>query len=244
MRMTEGIMGMSVAVEILDLTAKGQDIDEVLDYFDQIDRTFSTYKKDSEISKINRKTLKESEASSDVRKVLKLCAETKKETNNYFDVNIEGIIDPSGLVKGYAINEASKKLQKKGYRNFYVEIGGDIAISGFKNGLKWKVGIQDPNFGHKNVKVLHLTDCGVATSGTYQRGMHIYDPVKKKIVNDIKSLTVVGPNIYEADRFATAAFAMGEKGLDFLENKKDLEALLILNDGKIKLTSGFPKYFY
>ena len=135
MKMTEGIMGMSVAIEILDVS-KGTDIDEILDYFHTIDETFSTYKKTSEISKINRKILRPINASPEVQKILKLCEATRIETHGFFNINIENLIDPSGLVKGYAINEASKKLIKKGYSNFYIEIGGDIDIRGNKNGQK------------------------------------------------------------------------------------------------------------
>lgn len=91
---------MSVAIEVLDTTVKSTDIDEVLDYFHSIDETFSTYKKTSEISRINKKLLKLEDASPEVKKVLKLCDETKLMTKGYFDISVEGIIDPSGLVKG------------------------------------------------------------------------------------------------------------------------------------------------
>ncbi len=242
MKITEGIMGMSVAVEVLEPTVKSTDIDEVLDYFHEIDETFSTYKKTSEISKINKKLLKKEDASPEVKKVLKLCEETKQKTKGYFDITIEGIIDPSGLVKGYAIFEGSRMLMKKGYRNFYVEIGGDIDIRGLKNGQKWKVGVRNPLRTFENAKVLYLTDCGIATSGTYERGMHIYNPIKKKLANELSSVTVIAPNVYEADRFATAVYAMGEKGLEFLENSDGLEGYLITKDGRELISSGFSLY--
>ncbi len=235
-------MGMSVAIEVLDTTVKSTDIDEVLDYFHSIDETFSTYKKTSEISRINKKLLKLEDASPEVKKVLKLCDETKLMTKGYFDISVEGIIDPSGLVKGYAISEGSKLLIKKGYKNFYVEIGGDIDIRGLKNGMKWKVGIRNPLKTFENARVLYLSDRGIATSGTYERGMHIYNPIKKKLANELSSVTVVANNVYEADRFATAVYAMGEKGIDFLEEKEDLEGYAITKDGKELVTSGFTAY--
>lgn len=233
---------MSVAIEVLDAGVKSSDIDEVLDYFHVVDEVFSTYKKISEITRINKKLMKVEDASSEVKKVLKLCAETKHETRGYFDISVEGIIDPSGLVKGYAIYEGSKILLKKGYNNFYVEIGGDIDIHGLKNGMKWRVGIKNPTKPTLIGKVLYLSDRGIATSGTYERGMHIYNPIKKKLANELMSATVIGPNVYEADRFATAVYAMGERGLDFVEGKDNLEGYLITKDGRELMTTGFHRY--
>lgn len=242
MKITEGIMGMSVAIEVLDDNTKSSDIDEVLDYFHKIDRTFSTYKKTSEITKINKKLLRIEDASPEVKRILKLSEATKLETKGYFDIAVEGIIDPSGLVKGYAIDEGSKMLVKKGYKNFYVEIGGDIDVRGLKNGMKWKVGIKNPLKTFENSKILYLTNCGIATSGIYERGMHIYNPIKKKLANELSSATVIATNVYEADRFATAVYAMGEKGIDFLENKEGLEGYLITREGKELVTTGFHSY--
>lgn len=241
MKMTEGIMGMSVAVEILD-DCNGVDIDEVLDYFHEVDEMFSPYKKTSEISKINSKRMRPEEASPEVKKIFKLSEETKTLTHGYFNIEVEGVIDPSGLVKGYAISEASKRLYKKGYRNYYIEIGGDIDVRGLKNGLKWKVGIRNPLSRIQNFRIAQLTNVGIATSGTYARGMHIYDPVKKKLANEVASATVIGNDAFEADRMATAVYAMGEKGIAFLEEQKDLEAYMVLHDGKEKMTTGFSKY--
>lgn len=235
-------MGMSVAVEVLDPGVKSSDLNAVLDYFHEIDQTFSTYKKTSEISKINKKLLKIEDATPLVKKILKLSEETKHDTHGYFDIKIEGFIDPSGLVKGYAIFEGSKMLMKKGYKNFYIEIGGDIDIRGLKNGMKWKVGIKNPIKTLENAKVLYLSDQGIATSGNYERGMHIYNPIKKKLANELASVTIVAQNAYEADRFATAVFAMGEKGIDFLEEKKGIEGFLITRDGKELVTNGFFQY--
>jgi thiamine biosynthesis lipoprotein len=241
MKMTEGIMGMSVAVEVLD-PATGSDLDEVLDYFHVVDALFSPYKKDSEISHINEKKLKLEDASPEVKKVLKLCEQTRILTNGYFDILIEGRIDPSGLVKGYAICEAAKKLKKKGYKNFYIEIGGDIEIVGLKNDQKWRVGIKNPFKPNENTDIVHITNAGIATSGLYERGMHIYNPLKKKLATEIKSMTVIAKDIYEADRFATASFAMGIEGMNFLEKQENLEAFCITDTGEEIETSGFSKY--
>jgi len=176
-------------------------------------------------------------------KILGLCEQTKQETDGFFDINLNGILDPSGLVKGYAIYQGALILKNKGFANFYVEIAGDIQVFG-KNEKqkKWKIGIQNPFNPDEIIKIVKLSNKGIATSGTYQRGKHIYNPKAKKLAEEIASMTVIGPNVYEADRFATAAFAMGEKGIEFIERLKGFEGYMIKKDKKAVLTSGFEDY--
>jgi thiamine biosynthesis lipoprotein len=92
------------------------------------------------------------------------------------------------------------------------------------------------------VKRLAVSGHGVATSGTYERGYHIYNPKTGKTVRDIVSLTVIGPNILEADRFATAAFAMGREGIRFIGSHAFLEGYMIQEDGTAVFTEGFPAF--
>src|SRR5664280_1293580 len=119
------IMGMPVTIQVIDTSVTEEDISEVFSYFHFIDKKFSTYKEDSEIAQINRGELKPSQFSNEMKKILSLSEETKKETNGYFDISTNGILDPSGLVKGYAIFQGSLILKEKGFQNFYVEIAGD-----------------------------------------------------------------------------------------------------------------------
>jgi thiamine biosynthesis lipoprotein len=84
---------------------------------------------------------------------------------------------------------------------------------------------------------------GVATSGSYLRGTHIYNPHATDAgTGNIVSLTVIGPDILEADRFATAAFAMGEAGIEFLERLHGLEGYQIDAHGMARMTSGLGNY--
>lgn len=239
-------MGMPITVEIVDENATKDAIDGVFSYFTYIDEKFSTYKTTSEITQINEGRLSPDQYSDDMKTVFALSEETKKLTNGYFDIQKEdGTIDPSGLVKGWAIYYGAEMLKKQGFKNYSVEIGGDIEVAG-KNGdgKPWRIGIREPVSGSENiVKTLHVTNRGVATSGTYLRGQHIYNPrEKKKEIHNILSLTVIGPNIYEADRFATAAFAMGEKGILFIEQLPGFEGYMINSQGIATMTSGFEQY--
>ena len=235
---------MPITVEIVD-ESTNKDFDLVFDYFDYVDKKFSTYKPNSEISKINRREILEKDFSADMKEVFKLSEETKKLSRGYFNIqNPEGYIDPSGLVKGWAIQKASNILTEKGFKNFYVEAGGDIQVQGNNADNKpWNVGIKNPFNQKEIVKVVYLHNQGMATSGTYIRGQHIYNPFKaNELLNNIVSLTVIGPNVYEADRFATAAFAMGKEGINFIESLKGFEGYMINKEGLATMTSGFDKY--
>jgi len=244
-------MGMPVNIEIIgDNEAVQTMIEKTFEYFKYVDQTFSTYKPDSEIMKINRGELLLENSSRDMREIFELSERTKTETDGYFDIRkIDGSIDPSGIVKGWAINNAAKLIHEAGFGNYYVEAGGDIEVSGSnENGDVWSIGIRNPFKQDENVKVIYLKDRGIATSGTYLRGQHIYNPHdRKELFNDIVSLSVVGPDIFEADRFATAAFAMGRKGIDFVEGlnttdqPRKFEGYMIDSKGIATMTTGFAK---
>ncbi len=110
-------------------------------------------------------------------------------------------------------------------------------------GQNWRVGIRNPFNPEQIVKALSVTDCGVATSGTYVRGQHIYNPLDDDDpLNEVVSLTVVGPDILEADRFATAAFAMGRQGIFFIEALEGFDGYMIDQDGRATYTTNFQRY--
>lgn len=244
MKQTKIIMDMPITVEVVDSSVKTKDIAKVFDYFTYIDEKFSTFKDTSEITKINKGMLAKSYYSQDMKKVLELCDKTKKETLGYFDIERNGRLNPSGIVKGFAIDNAARLLKKMAFKNFYVDAGGDIQVSGKnKKGKAWRVGIRNPFNRNENIKIVSVNEEGVATSGTSIRGQHIYNPYKpEEEITDIVSLTVIGPNIYEADRFATAAFAMGEHGINFIENLKSFEGYMIDRYGVVTMTTGFESY--
>ncbi len=244
MRQTRTIMGMPVILEAVDPGASAENLDAVFDYFGYVDRKFSTYKPDSEISLINRGELRLEDASDDMQAVFALAAQTRQECDGFFDIDHNGQYDPSGIVKGWAIARAADMLRQAGCENYYVYAGGDIQVAG-KNGEgeNWRVGIQNPFNPKEIVKVLSLENCAIATSGTYVRGQHIYNPMKPgEPITSIVSLTVVGPDIYDADRFATAAFAMEKAGINFIEGLEGFEGYMIDCDGLATYTSGFERY--
>lgn len=237
-------MDMPITIEIVDAWASPEAINVVYDYFRYIDDTFSVFKESSEITAINNGRIIARDYSDDMTTVLTLCEKTKKETNGYFDIQKGNKLDPSGLVKGWAIWQAAQLLTSMNFYNFYIDAGGDIQTFGQSaNGLPWTIGIRSPLNRQQIVKTLIIQDKGVATSGTYIRGNHIYNPHSKSLkIPDIVSLTVIGPNIYEADRFATAAFAMGKHGIEFIEHLGGFEGYMIDQKGLATYTSGFTTY--
>ena len=239
MKKTKIIMGLPITIEIVDKCLYS-DINEVFGFFEYIDRVFSTYKKNSEISKINKGLIKN--YSKDMKTVFVLAEKTKKETAGFFDIKFRGEIDPSGIVKGWSIKKASNILKNKGYKNYYIEAGGDIEVVGKNLDKEWKIGIRNPWNLEEIIKVVKLKNKGIATSGTYIRGNHIYNPHTKKNINSNISLTVIANNVYNADRIATAAFSMGKEGINFIENLKGYEGYLIDNKKNATLTSNFNKY--
>lgn len=242
MKQTQLIMGMPITVEVID-DASEDDLAAVFAYFTEIDNRYSTYKTDSEISRINR-GLPSERWSAEMKRVLKLCEETKRQTNGYFDIAHGGKLDPSGLVKGWSIHNAAGILRKRGFNNFYIEAGGDIQTSGLNAERRpWRTGIRSPFNIDEIVKTVELSGEAIATSGTYIRGEHIYNPHDAyKPAVAIASLSVIGPNIYDADRFATTAFAMGEQGIRFIESLPDMEGYMIDTKGLATMTSGFERH--
>lgn len=237
------LMGLPITVEIVSSEATEDDLSAVFEHFERVDALFSTYRYDSEISALNRGELSKSGISEEVREILERSEETKALTGGFFDIDTGKGIDPSGLVKGWSIQAAADILIGRGFADFYIEAGGDIATCGRNlEGMPWRVGIRNP-FGIGYVKVLTISGKGVATSGTYVRGQHIYDPHQRaKALEDVVSLTVIGPDVYEADRFATAAFAMGKRGIEFIDSLEGFEGYQIDQAGIATATRGFAAY--
>lgn len=239
-------MNMPITVEIADPEAADKDIDAVFSYFQHIEETFSVFKETSEISKINRGEISENDYSQEMKEVFEKSEQTRRETNGYFNIIINGRYNPSGLVKGWAIYNAGQLLKNRGFKNFYVDAGGDIQAYGRNSHNRlWSVGIKNPFQQEQIVKVIYLLPAGLgmATSGTYIRGQHIYNPHNSaRPLTEIVSLTVIGSNIYEADRFATAAFAMERSGIEFLERLNGFEGYMIDKNGQATMTTEFEKY--
>ncbi len=243
-RETRILMGMPVMVEIV--AGGGESlIADIFAYFEAVDRRFSPFKPASELSDLNSGRIAGRDLSLEMREVLALAARTFVETRGFFDVRRpDGRIDPSGIVKGWAIRNAARLIEAAGVGDFMVDAGGDVQSRGSNaNGDAWTIGIRNPFDERQVIKAVRPSGRGIATSGTYARGQHIYDPHRPGVpITDIVSLTVIGPDVLEADRFATAAFAMGKAGIQFVEEQPHLEGYIVDRGGIATQTSGFKAF--
>ena len=218
-------------------------IDASFVWLHDVDARFSTYRADSDISRLRRGELEESDADPDVQFVLAECEAMRRRTDGYFNVRPNGPgtpVDPSGYVKGWAIERASEILAAAGARNFCLNGGGDVIARGNPApGVLWRVGIRHPILHDQVAAVVAVSDLAVATSGAYERGEHVRDPHSGAAPWGLLSVTVVGPSMTIADAFATAAFAMGAGGPAWLAAQPGYEGCAITSDERVLTTSGF-----
>ena len=241
MRITRDLMGMPITIDIVGAADTALH-ERAFAYLESVDHRFSTYRADSEISAINAGRIPGDDVSDDMREVFALGELTRAETGGYFDIRRpDGTLDPSGVVKGWAIRNTARLLEAAGARNFYVDAGGDVqAVGKNAEGEDWRAGIRNPFNPEQHVKTILPRGRGIATSGTYARGQHIYDPLHPdRRLDEVVSLTVIAADVLEADLFATAAFAMGVDGIRFIEERPGLEGYQIDAAGIATMSSGF-----
>jgi thiamine biosynthesis lipoprotein len=242
----EHVMGTVVSIELADPLPPGtltKLVDDTCAWLHEVDARFSTYKDDSEVCRFRRGELPFSECSPDMRHVLEACADLWRETDGFFDANATGPLDPSGYVKGWSIEVASARLAAAGSTNHCLNGGGDIRMRGTNaDGGLWRVGIRHPWQADKLSWVLALSDGAVATSGTYERGEHVFNPRTGKPARGLRSVTVVGPDLALADAYATAALAMGEPGIAWLAKlgTSGYESAAVTDDGRAFSSAGLP----
>ncbi len=237
----EPVMGTVVTIDVRDPGEWGPAVAALTAWFHEVDARFSTFRDDSEISRLGRGDIAEAECHPDVREVLGLAAEVEAMSRGCFAVRIAGRLDPSALVKGWSVERAAATLTAAGARNFFVGAGGDVVVRGrAAAGESWRVGIRHPESADQVAAVFQMEGGAVATSGAYERGPHLTDPRTGRPPRDLLSMTVMGPSLTYADAFATAAYVMGESGVEWVAGLPDYEALAVTADHRVVATAGFP----
>jgi len=242
----EQVMGLPVSVLVRgpgvrtrpDVAAAVQ---AVYAHLRQADRTFSTYRPDSEISRLRRGELPA--GNPDVQAVLELCAVARDATEGWFDASLpdpdgQRRIDPSGLVKGWAVERAADALRGPEGIDWVLNAGGDVAASA-AYGDSWRVGVEDPRDRSRMLAIVACRDGAVATSGSAARGDHVFNPHTGRPAHGLASATVAGPSLMWADVYATAAFARGPAALAWLESRSGYEGMLVHPDGTMTQTAGW-----
>ncbi|SEF37815.1 thiamine biosynthesis lipoprotein [Amycolatopsis pretoriensis] len=218
----EHCMGTVFSIDVRDPGDWAGPIAEVVAWLHRVDALFSTYRPESEISRLGRGELTVAGADPLVAEVFRLCEEFEDETGGYFTAHWRGTPDPTGLVKGWAIERASALLRERGSANHAVNGGGDVRLAGESApGKPWRIGISDPANPRRILTVVTGRDFAVATSGTSERGAHIIDPVTAAPATGLAAVTVTGPSLTRADAYATAAFAMGDQVFTWAAGLRD-----------------------
>ena len=238
-------MGMPISIHVraadVDSPAVAGAVEEAFDVLREADRLFSTYQQHSEVSRIRRGELDPALADPAVRQVIALCQRARELTDGAFTdlmPDEEGVLrfDPTGLVKGWAADQAASRLAELPGVSYCLNAGGDVVVGGTDRdtsdtsdtsdirdsrdtgdtgdtgdagdglGAPWRVGIEDPRDRSRIAEVVVLHQGGVATSGTAARGAHLYDSATGTFVDRSGSVTVVGPTLMWADVWATALF--------------------------------------
>jgi FAD:protein FMN transferase len=242
----EEVMGTIVTIDISLDDANAQSkafprISRARAILHRADALFSTWKKDSPISRIRRGEISADEAPAQVGMVLEACERARQLSNGWFDPwAMPGGLDPSGYVKGWAAQRALGVLVGPGVAAAVVNAAGDIATFGHPAaGGPFRIGIVDPRAPRELACVVEI-DGAIATSGTYERGAHLIDPHSGKSRCPVASASVSGPDLGLADALATALAVAGEEELSMIDRLDGYEGFVIAQDGSWSSTTKFP----
>ena len=252
-RHAEPVMGTVVSFDVPAAARHDGSLDEAVRWLHWADRVFSPYRPDSDVSRLADGAVTVERCVPEMAEVIEACAFVAELSGGYFTDSPWGRFDPTGYVKGWAVERAAAILSATGSVSHLVNGGGDVqCVGGRPDGTPvpgaapgrpvapWRVGIADPLRPGRLALVVEAADCGVATSGTAERGAHIVNPRTGRPAAGLASLTVAGPSLARADACATAAFAMGpELAREWTESLDGYEAYAITVGGETWQTSGF-----
>jgi thiamine biosynthesis lipoprotein len=239
-RRAERVMGTVVSLALPDGGARSPVADAAFAWLHEVDRRFSPFRPDSEVSRLIRGECSEADVSDDLRQVLDLAEAVRVLSDGAFDIRghrPDGRPDPTGLVKGWAIERAAAILVTGGVRRLALNAGGDVVVRGGRApGAPWRIGVAHPD-GRSTALVLEADDLAVATSGRLERGEHIRDARTGSLAPPaLRSITIAGPSLARADGYATGAFAMGEAGVRWTLGLPGYGAAAITTDGRVVTT--------
>ncbi len=240
----EQIMGMPISIHLrgaqLDSAATAAAVARTFDDLRRVDDLFSTWKPGSQVSRLQRGELTLAAADLPVRDVVRLCEEARVDTDGWFDANLrDGAggdrFDPTGLVKGWAVQRACSSLSTAlPEHDVLVNAGGDIAVaSGRADTPAWRLGIENPSDSGRLLDTVELRSGGLATSGTAARGHHIVSPRTGAPATELAAVSVAGPSLMWADVYATAALARGPDCVGWLGTLTDHTWLVVGADGTV-----------
>jgi thiamine biosynthesis lipoprotein len=242
----EHVMGTVVTIDIYrgdfdDHSLLESSIEAAIAILHDADQHFSTWKSESPLSRIRRGDLDVDDAPAIIGEVLQQCVVARTFSEGWFDPwAMPGGVDPTGLVKGWAAQRALEALRHDTIDGAIINAAGDIAsFGGPTANRRFRVGIANPA-NPRSLACIVESPGAVATSGSYERGQHLFDPRQGLFSTRVASGTVVGPELGMADALATALVIGGAEVLDILERMDNFEGLIIDDDGTLLGTTGFP----
>jgi thiamine biosynthesis lipoprotein len=203
------------------------------------DALFSTWDPDSPVSRFRRGEAALGQMPPEFTEVLRECRAAKQASGGWFDPwAMPGGFDPTGLVKGWATEQALEELRSAGLSGALINGGGDVAVFGSPaDEHRWRVGIRHPWRADALACVIEA-DAAVATSGPYERGAHLIDPATGRPASRAASATVTGPSLALADALATGVAVGGDEALTVVAALDGYAAYLIRPDGSEADTGG------
>jgi thiamine biosynthesis lipoprotein len=245
-RYVEQVMGMPISLALRgkhtrDASARST-WNAVVDELREVDRVFSTYRPDSFISRLGRDEIDLADCPPEVAEVLEIANQAVELSDGIFSVYLpdadgELVFDPTGVVKGWAVERAAgRHLDSLVETDYGLSAGGDmVARTLDPTAEPWSIGIEDPLDPSRIVATVPLRTGAVATSGTAHRGTHIIDPRTGRPAYGIASVTVVGDSLTWTDIEATTAFAHGIQALSWLRRRPGRTGLIVWSDGQTTL---------
>ncbi len=234
-------MGMPISLALRGRHAQDYDADvawqQALAELREVDRIFSTYRDDSVICRLQRGEVALDECPAVVREVLELGEQARIESGGAFDVRRPGpdgvpVLDPSGVVKGWAVERAARAFDALEQTDVCLSAGGDMVCrTRMPDSPGWRIGIEDPFDPSRILAVIPVRDGAVATSGLAHRGAHVVDPRTGETPRALASVTVVGPELTGVDIDATAALVLGDEAPAWLAGRSERAGLLVRADG-------------
>ena len=228
-RYVEQVMGMPVTLALRGRHAAADDARDAwrscLEALHEADRVFSTYRDDSWVSRLGRGEVTVEACPPEVAEVLAIGERARVESGGAFDVRRPGpdgtqVLDPSGVVKGWAVQRAAAPVLALAETDACLSAGGDMVCHVVApDGVAWSIGVEDPLDPTRVLAVVPVRRGAVATSGHAHRGFHVTDARTGRPPEGVASVTVLAADLVTADVDATAAYAMGRAGLPWLQGR-------------------------
>jgi thiamine biosynthesis lipoprotein len=236
-------MGMPISLALRgrhtdDVAARAAWAD-VMDTLRDVDRVFSTYRADSAVSRLGRGEIGLEQCPPEVAEVVELGAAAERDSGGAFSIRLPGpdgavVLDPSGVVKGWAVERAAAALRALPDTDFCLSAGGDMTCRTLDpHGAPWRIGIEDPADPRRIRAIVPVLTGAVATSGTAHRGQHLVDARTGRPPAGVSSVTVVAASLTWADIDATAAYAQGPEAARWLETRPGRSGLVVWDDGTL-----------